>query len=365
MIRFSAAALCFLSIALPVLAARPNRARLDTLGGSCGTTTINSCGATVSGALESGDCTFSDGTRYDRFTVTLPPQRSVAVTLRPLAASFSNPWLGVVAPIGDPSVPPAVFGPVASTVWLQTGATAGTWTIAAGTEDLFASGAYVLHVECFPLESTSRDCVTQELLCGHTADAQLSAESCRFSDVNKAYAPYAFYGVQGDVITVEMESFGFDPLFGIYDMNDQLLKSSGRDNSFTARTTHFIETTGWYYVLATTIDENNAGLYSIKLSCGISGCLFPYFRTPVADQTVARGDTATVDLDLSVIGKFNAALIEDIITVATSTSSKVTTPPINSRRQLIAEVVTPCGSAQSNAFTIMPDATKRRSVRHR
>jgi hypothetical protein len=362
--RFSAALLLAL-IALPSFAARPNRARLVNMGGACDTTHIAGCDTVVSGAIESGDCAFSDGTRYDSFTITLPPQRSVSVTLRPLAASYTNPWLGIVAPRGDPSVPPAIFGPVASTVWIQTGATGGTWTIAAGTEDLFAAGAYVLHIDCHPLESNARDCVTQELLCGHTADALLSAESCRMGETNKAYAAYAFYGVQGDVITVEMESFGFDPLFGIYDADNRLLESAGRDNSFTARANRFIDKTGWYYVLASTVDENRAGLYSIKLSCGISGCLFPYFRQPVPDQTVARGETATVDLDLSVIGAFDSSLLEDLNTVATSPGARLTTPPITARRQLVAEVVTPCGSARSNAFTIAPDGTKRRSVRHR
>lgn len=49
--------------------------------------------------------------------------------------------------------------------------TTGTWVIAVTTSDLFATGRFALHIDCFPDTSPSAGCVEQELQCGNYAYA--------------------------------------------------------------------------------------------------------------------------------------------------------------------------------------------------
>ncbi|HJQ41248.1 MAG TPA: hypothetical protein VKB93_29260 [Thermoanaerobaculia bacterium] len=77
--------------------------------------------------------------------------------------------------------------------------------------------AAVIAVSADAQSLPARDCVTQDLLCGHHAEATLTGESCRFTSVSRAYGNWAFYGRAGDIVVLEMQSFAFEPLFGLYD----------------------------------------------------------------------------------------------------------------------------------------------------
>ena len=146
--------------------------------------------------------------------------------------------------------------------------------------------------------------------------------------------------------------------------NNALLKSSQRVNSFTASMQHFVEQTGWYSVAATSTLDNRGGDYDLSIRCTTSGCLFPYLRTNIPNVTVDRGKQAGIDLDLSVVGPFTSALVDGFTTFATSTTTHLVTPAIFAKQQFIATVDTPCGTTESNIFSVEPRATKLRSARH-
>ncbi|HKR63076.1 MAG TPA: hypothetical protein VJZ00_05035, partial [Thermoanaerobaculia bacterium] len=198
------------AVAVSVAAATPltTEDKVRTLAEGCATTTLNGCDLVARGVIGSGDCTFTNGTRYDRYEITVPPGKQVAFTLRALDSSYTTPALVVVPPSGEPQTPPAVYGNRAATVWIQT-FTTGTWVIAATTLDLFASGRYALHVDCFDGTNPRHDCVAQELLCGQTGEGTLTAESCSFSSVPRAYVNWTIYGVEGDVLTITETSTAF------------------------------------------------------------------------------------------------------------------------------------------------------------
>lgn len=72
-------------LALPLFA---DDARLEFLNApGCVTTHLTGCAITDRGELTSGDCTFPDGTRYDRYELTLPAGNAVSITMRPLDAT--------------------------------------------------------------------------------------------------------------------------------------------------------------------------------------------------------------------------------------------------------------------------------------
>src|SRR5688500_1645306 len=108
--RFSAVVVAIVISVGSAAGQRLSDARLRTRAEGCRTTFASSCDGPVAGRLASGDCTVDDGTRYDRSSVTLPASRTVGITLRPLASSFTNPWLAVTGPAGSP---PVVYGPAA------------------------------------------------------------------------------------------------------------------------------------------------------------------------------------------------------------------------------------------------------------
>ncbi|HJQ41247.1 MAG TPA: hypothetical protein VKB93_29255 [Thermoanaerobaculia bacterium] len=127
---------------------------------------------------------------------------------------------------------------------------------------------------------------------------------------------------------------------------------------------HFVEQTGWYSVAATSTLDNRGGDYDLSIRCTTSGCLFPYLRTNIPNVTVDRGKQAGIDLDLSVVGPFTSALVDGFTTFATSTTTHLVTPAIFAKQQFIATVDTPCGTTESNIFSVEPRATKLRSARH-
>src|SRR5258706_11291683 len=69
-----------------------------------------SCGSSATGQIAAGDCTLSDGTRYDIWRFSGSAGQIIEATLTPIDASFTNPVLELDTPAGDASKTPALGG---------------------------------------------------------------------------------------------------------------------------------------------------------------------------------------------------------------------------------------------------------------
>jgi hypothetical protein len=355
------------------LGATPKLERMRALAGSCTTVRIDGCDTDTEGVLESGDCTGSSGTRIDYYTFTGQAGRIVEVMVRPLSPSFKQPVVALFSPAGDVAEPPIVGGGNASDTLSGASiiyqlSSSGTWEIAVSSDDLFASGPYVVHLYCYADDTPTepQSCVEQYLLCGQSATWSLSADSCRFDNGVSAYALWWIYGKQNDLLQFEQESFSFTPLAGIYDQDNRLLASSTKSGNFHAQINYRVPKTGWYYFVTTTEENNEGGVFSVKLDCTGSGCTWPYLTQPVSNVAVQRGHAAIIPFTVNAIGGFTTTLLDSneqpVSSVNTPTTS-ITTPPVFGAIDYTLLFQNACGDWQSNVFRVAPEASRRRSVR--
>ena len=355
-----------LLFASTLTAARPDFESLRALAGACVAAQIEGCDTENFGTLETGDCLFDNGTRFDTFDFQGQAGQLVNITLRPLSPSYTRPWIVLISPAGDVAEPPVIHGGSGgATLWYQLTST-GRWRIGVSSDDVFAGGSYVVHFYCSNGNpSQPQSCVSQELLCGQEGRWNLSADSCRFSSVNKAYAAWLIHGVKGDVLNVVQESLDFEPLFGVYDERTrELLKSSSRVNSLRATMTYTFPETKWYAILTTSVQENRGGDFSVSITYNRSGCVFPYLLAPIPTTIAPHGQPATIPFQVNAVGGFTATLRQDLAPLATSTTTSITTPPVTSLQRYVLDVDNACGGWSSAPFIVMSDRlSKRRTAR--
>lgn len=369
--------LTILSITLVTASAHAQLSKKDRLGalaGDCFTEVFATCDNDMYGALESGDCTTGEGKRVDFWTFNGTPGQVVEVMVRPLSPTFKQPIVALYSPLGTNIDAPFIGGgnPSATT----NGATlfykinaAGKWDIAVTSDDLFASGPYVLHVFCTADDQPQapQSCIDQYLLCGQTGIWELSADSCRFSNDPSAFVTWWVYGVKNDILRLEEASFSFTPLFGIYTEDAKLLASSTRDSSFLAKMTFRVPETGWYQILTTSEESNKGGDFTVKLSCSGSGCTWPFPVEAIGNVNVARrGDQAIVPFNVNAVGGFTTQLLDrdniPVASAATATTS-ITTPPVLRPTTYTLRFSNACGDWITNPFQVAPEPTRRRAVR--
>jgi hypothetical protein len=331
----------------------------------CLPTFVSGCNTEIRGRLGVGDCTLSNGTYLDSFFFDGRAGEVVAITVRPLSSTLSRPVVTIVPPSGDASKTPIVFGARFASIFYKLSST-GRWGIGVGTTDLFASGEYLLQIECLPDDSPAdpQNCVGQELLCGDTGGWQLTSQGCRFSSGQRVYGPWYIYGVAGDSIFVEMESSDFDPLFGIY--GDDLLVSSTEVNRFRDIGTLFVPRNDWYMIAATSEEEATAGFYTVKVSCASSGCLFPTILTQLTDVTVGPHGSAQLSVEVSSAGQTTMEWwdVTDTFTqFVAGTGTTFRTPAVTGTRYYQFRASNACGDASTRIVKVTAESGRRRAVR--
>ncbi|HEX6101236.1 MAG TPA: hypothetical protein VF432_33275 [Thermoanaerobaculia bacterium] len=333
----------------------------------CVVTHAPGCDATVLGQLAPGDCTLSSGQYRDVIEFPASIGQEFAVTVRPLSASFTNPLLTLSGPPPDASTKPAVVGGKYAALWFRATLT-GPWRIGVGSTDLSAHGPYAVHIDCVPDEAPGLPpgCIIQDLACNQVGTWTLDATACQFED-GDPYHQWAVWGAEGDTLRFDMRGTGFAPRFWIYD-GETVLKSSTNDGTRGAVMTYRVPETGWYWVVTSTREASGAGgPYQIEMSCAASGCLQPYFTAPMPDMTVTdAGATLSPSLDYYGGGGLTLELVDasNAGTYASSRTASVQAPAVTKPTRVFLRASNECGSNNSNVFTLRPEGTKRRTMRH-
>lgn len=351
--------------AMAVVANAQAPLRVAPLAEGCVVTVAAGCDTTTLGQLAPGDCTI-DGAYADAIAFPASAGQEFAITLRPLSSTYTSPLLTLRPPTGDATKTPAILGGAFGALWFRATST-GTWSVTVGSTNLSSHGAYALHVDCEPDDAPGQPpgCIIQELACNQIGVWTLDASSCMFDD-GRPYNQWAVWGVAGDRLQLDMRSSAFAPLFAIYDAN-KLLKTSTNDGTRGAILNYTVPSTGWYWIVPTTRAGNTGGSYQISMSCEASGCLNPYFTAPVSDMTVPDGG-ATIIAPLSYYG--GGGLTLELVDAsnagqyASSTTTSIQAPAVPRATRVFLRATNECGSTNSNVFTLRPEGTKRRTVRH-
>jgi hypothetical protein len=353
-----------LLLLMPTIAAAAGPRHVRSQAEGCVATTL-SCNTNVGAQLAPGDCE-EDG-YYDVYGFQGTAGNLVEVTIRSLDDSLPDVYIGIVPPSSDASKTPVVYGNRAATVRYRL-ATTGTWAIVAGAADINGSGKYRLEIRCSPSTSSQpQNCVTQQTLCRQSVLWDLTPSSCRFNN-NQPYAQAEILGQAGDVIRVEGDTVGFQPIVAIYNGRGDLLTQSFTPSFRHAQFDFFVPTTGLYTILITNVDPNEVGEFTLTTTCSTSGCTLPLFTKQPEDLHVRYGQTVTVTAEVNAIGAttYEWSDVTDFPTgIGTTTTPSRTFGPIQSRRTYVVVATNACGTTVSRQFVIDPDPTKRRAVGRR
>jgi hypothetical protein len=332
----------------------------------CGVTTIASvCESETMARISTNDCLDGPtGRLFDVYEFAGTAGQFLNLTLRPLSSNLREPQLALAAPPPDSIRPPSIILGEGQSIWYRL-TSSGNWRLAVSSQNATATGDYVLHTKCFPDEDPTAPaaCTYQDLLCNQVGSWNLSDQSCRY-DNGQRYNSWLIWGVEGDQITLDMASTSFTEQMELVDLDGDVLARSNLVGN-GARIVYRFPRTDWFFIDTHGTTTGARGNYSLTAQCASSGCLFPHFTADIADLRVERGTAATVTFNVDAVGAWRAYLLDASgAVVATSTTNTLQTPAVNGAATYRVKVENECGDDESNAFTVGPDATKRRVVRH-
>jgi hypothetical protein len=335
------------------------------IGHACITQSVL-CGQHVTGELSPGDCTLSDGSRYDAWNFPGRAGDLVTVIVRSASGSLSRPAVFLDPPPGDASDTPLVAAGATQTVKYHLAST-GTWRIIVGTLDVLGAGAYEIDLACGTANpSLPQNCVTQRLVCGNLANWTVNATSCRFQGGH----PYAYFDVAAkgtDVLRPSVITYDFDPALSIYRGGGDALQSVfGR--AFQELSTILRVPAADTYQIAIYSQELELGEFNLRLECS-SNCTRPFITQQPAGARVAY--LGRVELTVAVSGSppflyqwFDGAPPNERPLGAAGSDPRLLLTQLESDRVLWVRVTNDCGTVDSAAaFIDVGGAPRRRSVR--
>jgi hypothetical protein len=260
--------------------------------------------APVNGELAPGDCTLSDGTRYDVYQFFANAGDFVQFTLVPQTTTLTNPLLYLVPPKGDATDTPLIGGMGNPQIRFTISST-GTWTLVVGTLDLFAAGSYQVLMGCFGAADPTvpQNCVGQRVDCGQFEDWSVNATSCRFNNSSRGYIYSTRHLNEGDVINMSFQSNDFDPVISIYEGGGQPLKSDFAKRFELHQTTFIAPKSDDYQIAISPTVDNVGGDVYLKVDCQLA-CSPPVIATQPAGGAVAAGGSFTFNVAMTGNGPF-------------------------------------------------------------
>ena len=324
-------------------------------------------GHSSTGSLGLADCTFSDGTYYDRYTFSGSAGDLIVISHRPLSATLTNPRIVLAPPVGDGSTPPEIFGQTAAELTYKL-SSSGTWAFAVGTNDVFGTGSYFVKLTKYLDDDPTgpQSCVLQYLQCHQTGLWFLGAQSCRFkSDTTRAFEDFSFYGIAGDVVTITMGSSDFGPQANIYsDVKDAYLGAATFPDAVTSTQVLQLPDTGYYEIVTTSRVTGKAGFFYIKLDCTGSACVPPLFVNQPASASLAFGGRASLSASANGSAPVTINWANPFTGQSLGTGPSILTSPLFEQTIVQASAHNVCGDELSDTATINVFASHRRAVRH-
>ncbi len=245
-----------------------------TVGGSGATcppaATPITNGQTLNGTFVAGDCSLSDGSRYDVYSFSATAGQQVAITMTGTAPV--DPYLILFAPDGDAigeddnggggttaRIPPVAgtFGSLPQT---------GTYIIYANTALGNQLGNYSI-----TLNFSGATCASTPITLGQTINGSLAAGDCRLPFDGSLMDAYTFTGTAGQQIAISQTSSAFDAFLLLLSPTGSAIaaddNSAGGTNARIPGPTgaFTLPTTGTYTILANAINASMSGNYAVTL----------------------------------------------------------------------------------------------------
>lgn len=341
----------------------------DTEG--CAVSTLSCDGTPQEGTIATGDCTVTDGTRYDQWQVFANAGDELTVELQALDTTLTDPFIDLEPPDGDTTaVTPLVIsgGTTARIKYILT--TTGNWTLNVGSNDVTGSGRYRLRAFCNTSTSTdAQNCEPQPMTCNELWIWDTTPASCTFTNTPAVYAPFDIYLAAGDVLNIDMISNDFDPAVAVYPQGgngNAVASAFGLAGLFDAALGYKVGTSGLYQIVAWDGTSGGYGQFAIQVGC-TSTCSPPAIVSHPASQTSQGGAVA---LSVTALGAspftyqwYQGKAGDTSHPVSTDASLQVPSPSASAAYWV--RVTNTCGSADSNtAFVNVVTPGKHRVAGH-
>lgn len=358
-------ALIFLLLLPTIASAAPPLRSPRALADGC-VVTGALCNTAREGQFAPGDCTDEAG-YFDVYQFRGLANTLVEITVRSLDPNLPNVYVGLAPPEGDASLTPATYGNRSATIRYHL-ATTGDYRVVAGSADLAGSGRYHLQIACFTAPvPADRNCIPQPLACNQVVEWDLAPGSCDFDSTGGLYAEAAIEGVAGDVLRLEADTIGFQPIVAVYNEAGTLVSQSFAPEIRHAQLDYFIPANGTYYLLVTGVEPDDSGHFAMKATCSNSGCSKPFVITEPPDVTASYGGNVTVTANVHAVGATTYEWLDvtnEPSLVTTTTSPSLTFTNVTGRRAYLLRAANACGFTESRIFEVDLEVTKRRAVRH-
>lgn len=337
----------------------------------CSVSTLTCDGTPQEGTIATGDCTVTDGTRYDQWQVFGNAGDEITVTIDALDTTLTDPFIDLEPPDGDTTAfTPFVISGGATATMKYILTSTGNWNINVGSNDVTGSGRYRLRTFCNHSTSTDpQNCEPQPATCGELWGWSTTPTSCTFTNTGGVYAPFDIYLQAGDTLTVQMTSSDFDPAIAIYKKGGTgtaLATAYGYQGVIDAELTGRVSTAGTYQLVAFDGTFGSIGQFALLIDCN-SSCV-PATIAGQPQSKTSQGGAVSLSVSPLGSGPFTYQWYEG---KAADTSHPVST---NATLQLASvaastsywvRVTNTCGSADSNvAYVNLVAPGKHRIAPH-
>lgn len=324
----------------------------------CAVSTLTCDGTPQQGTIASGDCTVSDGTRYDQWQVAGNAGDEITVTLDALDTTLTDPFIDLEPPASDTAAvtPVVISGSSTATVkYILT--SSGNWTVNVGSNDVSGSGRYRVRAFCNASTSTDpQNCEPQPMTCNELWIWQTTPKSCAFSNTGALFAPFDIYLNTGDVLNLDMISYDFAPGIAVYKKGgtgSAVAAAFGYAGVLDAALSYRVPAGGMYQVTAFDARFGLTGEFALQVVCQ-STCAPPAIAGQPASQTLSGGP---LTLAVTALGTapFTYQWYEGKsgdTSHPVSTDASLQVAAVASTTAYWVRVTNACGSADSNSAFI-------------
>lgn len=335
-----------------LLAVHLSASELRPVSTACTVTSLT-CGQSISGLLQAGDCTTNGGSYADLLSFAAPSLGTeVEVTVTPLDGQ--QLYVTMIPPNGDGSVMPATRGP--GEILLTARMTSnGVWGVQVSGDRLSDAGRYNVRLRCFGNPPAGpAGCTVQGLDCGQTSYWVLNAASCQTSQSKLPYADFWHpTKIPGDFLRFTAESYVFRSGVGIYDGAGSRLDfnwSSRAGNPATA--SYLASTPADYFMSVFSADPTEGGRFTAKLECQ-STCAPATITQQPTNVVVPWDGVATLAVIPGGSQPFTY-LWRDADNNLVGSSYQLTLSHVRTAQNVWVQVSNGCGTAASRIVSVTP-----------
>ncbi len=227
------------------------------------------CGETVDGSLDEGDCALADGTLIDSYTFTLERTSNVSITLRSgdfdtalnLSDNFCETFLN-----NEDCSPGNFEVSCIESVTLNP----GTYTIGATSAGAGESGPYQLEVSCEAANACG-DCDDGVVECPALVDGTLQADDCSLEN-GRLFDSYRLEVAEAQDYVFSLVSGNIDTFLYLYNGDNCEELSFDDDGGEGINSLLELELApGTYWILPSCVDPATEGTYTLEITCNEPG----------------------------------------------------------------------------------------------